>query len=246
VTILNEAQDKQNSFTISNKALILEKLTLMAHKSALINVMPAADTRSGFITTITKVLPQKNVFAIDMHTDDDLNRRLKISRGLIFTCTLDGVLVRFQVGGLTPATLGGQPVFAVPLPNALYWRQRRSFPRALIPKTIPMICTMRLPGLNPHKLLVLDISRTGFSVLSQNQLTASAIQIGPVCQECQFSVPETLRNLFAAELCHVQEIGRTGISRNFKLGLRFVTTSDDFQTGLDDLLPKLLNKQDVF
>jgi flagellar brake protein len=241
----NDIPDDHSSYTITRKTHIIERLMQMERLSVLINVKPTRATRNGFMTSITKVLPDKNLFAIEVSADAELNLALKNSGELVFTATVEGVPARFKAPGLTPAKLGGNLVFAVAIPKSLYWRQRRRSYRLPIPHATPITCTIPLPDLKAHKFQVLDISQTGFSLLNENQRAANALDIGQVFQGCQFSWPAALRDSFTAELCRTEVVGSSGVFRSFKLGFRFTKMTSAFEKGIQNLLHDLaqLKKQ---
>ena len=235
------------SFTITRRENIIEKLAHIEKLSVLIDVKPTAVEGDAVITThISKILPDKNLFAIDVSADAELNLALKNGGELVFSATINGVAARFKTPGLTPATLGGKPVFAVSIPESLYWRERRRSYRMPIPPAEPIICTLLLPGgLHIDKFQVLDISLTGFSVLDENQLVAGKLAIGHVLQGCQFSLPVARRtpfnpkDPFNAKLCRTEVVGSNGKLRSFKLGFRFEKMTPAFEKGIRDLLQVL-------
>ncbi|WNV05734.1 flagellar brake protein [Candidatus Methylospira mobilis] len=241
----NITQDADSAaFTITRKENIVERLALMQTQSVFLNVKPVSAADNCVITTIiTKILPDKNLFAIDVSADAALNEAIKTGGQLQFSATVNGVAVRFNTSSVTPATLAGHPVFAAPIPTSLYWRERRRSYRMPIPLVKPITCTMLLPGLNLDKFPVLDISQTGFALLDENQLVMSAVQVGHVFQGCQFSKPLVSKEPFVAKLCRTEEVGRNGKLRSFKLGLRFEKMSSALENDIKKLLQELTQKR---
>ncbi|QFY44731.1 hypothetical protein F6R98_20600 [Candidatus Methylospira mobilis] len=236
----NDTPDDHASYTITRRTHIVERLMQMARLAVLINVKPTRAATSGFMTTITKVLPDKNLFAIEVSANEELNKSLKNVGELVFTATVEGVPARFKAPGLTPASLGGNLVFAVTIPKSLYWRQRRRSYRLAIPLATPITCTVPLTDSKSHKFPVLDISQTGFSLLNENQRAASnLLDIGQVLQGCQFSWPASLKDPFTAELCRSEVVGSNGVFRSFKLGFRFTKMTPAFEKGIQNLLHEL-------
>ena len=235
----NDTQTKPASYTITRRADIIERLAHMQKLSALINVKPTATDGNGFVTTIAKILPDKNLFAIDISEDAALNRALETCDELLFTATLDGIPASFKAQGLSPATLDGNPVFAAPIPKSLYWQQQRSAYRLPIPPATPMACTLLLPDLNAHPFPVLNVSQTGFSIFDQNPCVANTIKIDHVFQGCYFLGPSAFDDTFTAELCRTAEVSANGKVCGSMLGLLFVETTHDFDKGIQDLLYEL-------
>jgi c-di-GMP-binding flagellar brake protein YcgR len=236
-----DTQGGNTSFTLTRSESIIERLALMQKLAVMIYVKPATEQGDGVMTTlITKILPEKNLLAIDVSADAALNLALENCGELVFTATVDGVAARFNAPKLTRATLGGKPAFAIPIPASLFWRERRRSHRLPVPPaTPPMTCSLLLPGLNLDKFPVLDMSLTGFSLLDENQLVVGTITVGHSFQGCQFSKPAGLKDPFNAKLCRTEEVGRNGTLRSFKLGFRFEKMTPAFEKGLRDLLSVL-------
>jgi c-di-GMP-binding flagellar brake protein YcgR len=242
----NTQDNNAAPYTLTRSENIIEKLTYMQKLAVMIYVKPADATGNGVMSTIiTRVLPNKNLLAIDMSADHELNQALQNSGALHFSATVDGVAVHFKAPKLIPATLGGKPVFAVPIPHSLYWRERRRSHRLSIPPSTPIACSMLLPGLNLDKFPVLDLSMTGFAVLDEGQLIINAINIGHIVTGCQFSRPVGLKDHFHARLCRKEEVGRNGTLRSFKMGFSFEKRTPVFEKGLRELLGILSKNREI-
>jgi c-di-GMP-binding flagellar brake protein YcgR len=241
----NNTPVEHASYILTSRTQIIDRLMTMARPSVSINVNPADTAGGGFITSITRVLPDKNIFTIDVSPDAEMNLALKKCSELVFTASVEGIPARFKASGLTSATLGGTPVFAIAIPTSLYWRQRRGFYRLSIPPAMSIICTIPLPDLHEQKFRLLDISQSGFSISTENQRAADAMEVGQFFQECRFSRPGVLNASFTAELCRSRMVDGSGAFRSFQLGLRFVDTTHAFEKGIQDLLFELthLKKQ---
>jgi flagellar brake protein len=235
----NDNDDDHASYTITRRTQIIDTLMQMERQSVLINVKPVSGAEKGLMTTITRILPDKNLFSIDVSADAQLNHALENCGEVLFTATVNGVPTRFNVPGLTPATLGGHPVFAVSIPVLLYWRQRRRAYRLPIPLATPITCTLPVPGLSEQKFRLLDISQLGFLVLNENQRAGNVVDVGQFFSGCQFSWPATLKDPFSAELCRSEAVGSSGIFRSFKHGFRIIKMTPAFEKGIQDLLFEL-------
>jgi len=236
----NFTLDDHASYTITRRTHIVERLTQLMRMAVLVHVKPSRTNGGGFMTTITKVLPDKNLFAMEISANEELNHKLKNCGELVFTATVEGIPARFKASRLIPAKLGGNLVFAVAIPESLYWRQRRRSSRLAIPLTTPMSCAIPLAASKIHTLQVLDISLTGFSLLNEYQQAGSeTLDLGRVFPGCRFSWPAQLNAPFSAKLCRIEVIGSNGIYRSFKLGFKFKEITLAFEKGLHDLRHEL-------
>jgi flagellar brake protein len=239
----NDTQAESASFTISRRVQVIEKLRQMKQLSVLINVTPAANPQNGFVTTIAEILPEKNIFAIDVSADAGLNHVLESSGELLFSATVDGVPARFKAARLISATLDSAPVFAVDIPATLYWQQKRRSYRMSIPPSIRMLCSLRLPDSSILELQVLNVSQTGFGVLDAHLLVTRTLKAGHVFRDCRFLGSTGPDDTFTAELRRTGETGTSGKPPNPEIGLRFVETTRGFDKEIQDFLHELAREK---
>ncbi|WNV04518.1 flagellar brake protein [Candidatus Methylospira mobilis] len=236
----NHTSDDHASYTITRRTHVVDQLMQMERLAVLIHVKPSFTESGGFMTTITKVLPAKNLFTIEISTNEELNNSLINCEELVFSTSVEGIPARFKTSKLSPATLGGKPVFAVVIPKSLYWRQRRQAYRSAIPPVVRMTCTIALTDSKTHTFQVLDISLTGFSLLHEYHKDASkTLEIGQVFQGCRFSWPSSLNTPFTAKLCRTEVADSNGVFRRFKLGFHFADTTLAFEKDIQDLQHEL-------
>ncbi|WNV05735.1 flagellar regulator YcgR PilZN domain-containing protein [Candidatus Methylospira mobilis] len=224
----------------------------MAQTSVLINVAPTHSPNMGFMTTIVTVLTAKNLFAIDISKNEALNEALQASDELLFTTTLDGIAVRFKAQSLSAATLNGSAVFAIPIPDSLYWKQQRNSYRAPIPFARPLICIVQLSDSSMQRFPVLNISQTGFSFMDKDKLVKEEVEIGQILRKCRFSRPSaaadpfsddddpfSAKDVFSAKICRLTEVSSDGRAQGLIVGLNFAETTRRFDMGIQNYLHEL-------
>ena len=225
------------SYTITRQTHIIELLMHMQKQSALIYVKPAAGAENGFMSSIIRILPDKNILAMEVSTDSQLNIALKNSGEILFSATVNGVVARFNAPALNTATLGGNLVFALPIPKSLYWQQRRHAYRMPIPLATPITCIIPLTDSNAHRFTVSNVSLTGILVFDENQFVAGTIEIGRAFHGCHFIGLSGIKDSFSLELRRISEVDAYGTARSGTvLGLHFVNTTFGFDKKIQDLL----------
>jgi len=247
-----DTQTDTESYTITRKSYIIERLQLMAQTSVLINVAPTRSPNMGFMTTIVTVLTAKNLFAIDISKNEALNEALQASDELLFTTTLDGIAVRFKAQSLSAATLNGNSVFAIPIPDSLYWKQQRNSYRAPIPFAKPLVCIVQLSDASMQTFPVLNISQTGFSFKDKDELVKDEFEIGQILRRCRFSRPSaaavqfsdddnyfSAKDVFSAKVCRITEAGADGRDQGLIVGLNFSETTRRFDLEIQNFLHEL-------
>lgn len=195
--------------------------------------------KRAFLTTLSNILLNKDLCMFDMGSAQGLSQELNSCGEILFNATVDGIPIRFKARGMRISMLNGHLMFAVSIPKSLYWRERRGARRYPIPLETPIACLISLPGLNPLKFPVLNISETGFCLLDENQYAADTVKAGHIFQGCRFSnPPELAKEPFSAEL-HTGVAGTNGVFLSVRLGMRFVNPSSTFLRNLRGLLDAL-------
>jgi c-di-GMP-binding flagellar brake protein YcgR len=226
------------SHTLKGKNEILEKLRMMEKQQTLLTAT-AAGNQSGFLTTIIKVLPDKDLLAIDTSANESLNRTLIDAESVEVYGRVDGVYTRFTVKGLRSAVLNGRGVLAVPLPDALYWLQRRRYYRVTVPYSMPLKCQIPT-ALDPvAEFEVLNLCLEGLAIQAKTGQLDASIEIGSVLEGCAL-LPNLSTEHFALEVRYVLPT-TTGLTERpaLQLGFSLHGYSRAFEVQLQKLLFEL-------
>ncbi len=183
-----ESTEEHAGYTLRGIGDIIEKFRLMQRKRCLVTAHHQ-DSKINLVTAIVEVLPDKQLVVFDVSANEALNRRFAEAEQVVFTAQVEGVKSRFSVDKLTEAVLHGQPVFAAPIPEALYWHQQRKFYRVAIPLSLPVKCQLPVEG---HRIEfgVYDLSIGGLALYDKHGRIGAAIEIGFLLEDCTLSIPD--------------------------------------------------------
>lgn len=226
------------SYTLTGKGEILEKLRMMEKQRILLKAT-AAGSNSGFLTAIIKILPDKGLLAIDASADESLNKHFLEAGKVIFSCRVDGIDACFSVEQLKAATINGQPVFAAPMPDSLYWLQRRRYFRAAVPHSMGLKCHIPRKGEADVELDVLNISLEGVALLDKSDQIAADLELGHRFENCLL-LPHLAGERLMLEV-RGREITTTGLTNRpaLRLGCQLIGQGRGFQVQIQKLLYEL-------
>ncbi|BBL75274.1 flagellar brake protein [Methylomagnum ishizawai] len=182
-----ESIEDHVGYTLRGQGEILEKLRLMQRKRCLVTAHHQ-DSKANLVTAIVEILPERGWIVFDMGSNEAVNRQFAKARPLVFMAQVEGVRSQFVVEGLTETTWRGEPVFAAPLPQSLFWHQQREFYRVAIPLAMPVKCRVGLEG-GAVEFGVYDLSLSGLSLSDKNARIGAALEVGHTLEACKLSIP---------------------------------------------------------
>ncbi|MCD2450034.1 flagellar brake protein [Methylicorpusculum oleiharenae] len=158
--------ENEIAYLLKGKQQIISNLTLLLKQKTLITVQ--FGNNESFITTLIEIDPEKGILFFDYGPKDYLNKQLPLSTDIEFKCNFSGIRVRFEGKKIKPVKLIGEVVFAMPLPEKLFWFQRRRFYRVKSPLSKQSFVNLSLETEEILKLRVYDLSISGVSFLDDN------------------------------------------------------------------------------
>ncbi|QSA98921.1 flagellar brake protein [Methylococcus sp. EFPC2] len=225
--------DLIKGYTLFGKGEILEKLRIIETRRILLS-SSVAGSNTGFLTLIVKILPEKGLMAVDTSANEGLNRSLVDAEEVSFACRVDGIEARFSVGRVKEASINGQDVFAVPLPDRLYWLQRRRCYRAYVPQAMRVTCHIPLAGREPAELEVLDISLDGLGLSGFSEQFSAEPEVGQRFENCLL-LPRLAGEPATIEI-RSKLATTVGHRPAFRLGCSMSSRSRGFQVQIQKLL----------
>lgn len=238
MTQTDQKEQLFDTYTLTGKGEILEKLRMMEKHKILLTALASGES-SGFLTTIVKVCPEKGLLALDPSANKSLNNRLLGADGVSFTAQVNGVTSRFSVSKIGEATLNGQSVFAVPIPESLFWLQRRRFYRVPIPYSMIVKCQIPLEGGEIGEFGVSNLSLRGLALIDRSDRIGRSIEIGHVFQNCRLDLPIFGAEQFALELRNKLETAADVHHTGLRLGFAFHGISRNFEIHMQKFMYEL-------
>ena len=193
--------------------LITKKCLISAH---------FGDENSSFITAIVNLDNKTKVLQLDCAPTDALNKRLLNAHNVMFRTEVEGVKVSFRGKQIKKIKADGHWVLSMPIPESIYWLQRRKFYRVKIPLShTASYCQLhfQIGDLDITETFNLsDLSITGFSFLNPNPDWRAYLQTATTFTDCtihlqnggQATIDFEIKNCTPIRMNHSETYDRIG------------------------------------
>jgi c-di-GMP-binding flagellar brake protein YcgR len=134
--------DNDDSAMLHNKAMILNNLSLLMKNKCMISADLGG--KESVLTAIIAVNHKENAIILDYGSSEHLNKRLLTHSHVKFSTVFNGIQVAFNADKVTKVKYQREDAFQIPIPNSLYWYNRREYYRVNVPIMNPGICEVTL------------------------------------------------------------------------------------------------------
>ncbi|MBD9363623.1 flagellar brake protein [Methylomonas fluvii] len=124
----------ENDYAIFSPKQIVNYLTEIQQRNCILSARYGADNQA-FLTAIVQIDLKHNTLAIDIAPTQELTDRLLLNKCAHFFTQVDGIDAAFQGVNIKLAQSEHGAVLTMPLPDRLYWRQRRNYYRVKVPQS---------------------------------------------------------------------------------------------------------------
>lgn len=144
-----------------------------------------------FLTAILEIDEANNAIIFDYGPKETLNQQLLKATRVVFQADFAGIKSSFK-GDMVKQTLyNGEPAFAMPIPESIFWMQRREYFRVISPSSKSGYCQLILEDREPSNLKLYDLSLTGFSILNTSNEISGLLVLGAKFERCRLVLPGT-------------------------------------------------------
>ncbi len=135
-----------DSAMIRNKALIINNLLVLSKQRCMITA--ALGGKDTMLTAIVHVNKKTGQVIIDTSPSKVFNEKILMTKNVGFAAIFNGVQVAFSGSKIEKTKHAGYDSFIMPLPDSLYWFDRRNAYRIKTPIVNRAVCKIRLvaPG----------------------------------------------------------------------------------------------------
>ncbi len=154
-----------SSFSIYSPRQIVHNLSILIKNKCLLSVR-FGEGKAFFLTAILEIDEANNSIVFDYGPKEVLNQQLLKATRITFEADFSGIKASFKGSMLEQILYNGEPAFSMPIPESIFWMQRREFFRIKSPRSKGSYCQLVLEDHESVNLMLYDISLTGFSVLN--------------------------------------------------------------------------------
>jgi len=159
----------ESNYIVRNPRLILGYLDDLIQKKCLISAHFGVK-KSSFLTTIVELDKKNRALLLDCGPTTALDEELLASEKVLFRSDYEGIKVSFKGEAIRKIKKNNVWSFAMPVPQAIFWMQRRQFYRVKVPLSHQgsycRIDFMTGDADNIALLPVIDLSISGVALLN--------------------------------------------------------------------------------
>ncbi len=233
-------------YYIKNPKQIVSKLKLLTTHNCLLSAH-FGDKDESFITTILDIDADNKRVYLDYGPAEYLNKSLLTADKFEFRTELNGVKVAFSGLKIVRSKLKGQTVFALTLPESIFWRERRRSYRVKVPHfhdsfiSIPLLITHDDGETeNPvFRFKLYDLGISGCAFINENKNLARHLVRHTKLESCQLYLQGTLLENIHITLCHTCVLEDKKAEFSQRIGCHF----DNIRAGYESAIQRYM--QDI-
>ena len=212
-----------SSYAILNQRQISSHLFLLIKNKCLLSVSIETSGET-YITTLLSINEKNHTLVLDYGPNEHLNHHISIAREVRFDTQYRGIKVWFTGAMLKKTTHNRQPAFVMPLPNTLFWMERRDYYRVKMPLSNLSYCHLIGKDSEPINIRVYDLSLSGFSTLDDHKEVFDQM-ISETLFQGKLMFLDADEDVVSFEVCYNQITNPNKLQQVHKIGCKFIQMS---------------------
>lgn len=229
-----------SSFSVYNPRQIIHNLSILIKNKCLLSVR-FGEGNAFFLTAILEIDEANNAIIFDYGPKEALNQQLLKATRITFQADFSGIKSSFKGSRLEPILYDGEPAFTMPIPESIFWMQRREYFRIKSPRSKSSYCQLIREDQEPVKLLLYDISLTGFSVLNTSTEVSDLLVSGAQFEQCKLVLTGAGEDTISFKVCNKLIINPDKIAalKIQKIGCLFTKITPVFESTVQRYITQL-------
>jgi c-di-GMP-binding flagellar brake protein YcgR len=163
----------ETDYLVTLPKQVVKHLTDLMAKKCIITAQ-FGENNVSFLTVLVEIDEKNKEILLDSAPSEQLNQQLLNAVKVLFRTECEGIKVSFRGHKIRKVLKDGSPMLAMPLPDAVFWLQRRDYYRVKIPLfhngsfcriTLGFENSEGKPYTETYDFKLLDLSIRGFSIL---------------------------------------------------------------------------------
>lgn len=199
------------------------------------------EDKAFFLTAILEIDQEKNALIFDCGPKETLNEQLLKATKPTFDAFFLGVKASFKGSNINQTSYNGNLAFTMPIPESIFWMQRREYFRVKSPRSKSSSCLLTLENHEPVKLMLYDICLMGFSVLNTSAEISGLLALEAQFEHCKLSLSGIGEDTISFKVCSKVIINpdKIVVLKIQKIGCLFTRISPAFETSVQRYINQL-------
>jgi c-di-GMP-binding flagellar brake protein YcgR len=239
--------EKESDYLVRSAKLVFGHLSDLIKKKCIISAHFGEHNQS-FLTTIIDLDQKTNLITLDVAPTELLNKQLLSSAKVLFRTEYEGIKVSFRGKAIKKSQSDGHPVFAMPIPDAIFWMQRRQFYRVKVPlshknSTCEINFTIEneegIAEIQAKTFTLADISLSGFSFLNPYPKLTDSLQPDTVIDECALYLNDGSRASIGFVVKGICNVRASATTYQQRIGCRFTHVPQVFENNIQRYMQEI-------
>lgn len=239
--------ENESDYLVRNAKLVFGHLSDLIKKKCIVSAH-FGEHKQSFLTTIIDLDPKANLITLDVAPTELLNRQLLNAAKVLFRTEYEGIKVSFRGKSIRKSQSDGHPVFAMPIPDAIFWMQRRQFYRVKVPLSHKnSLCEIKLGTENEDggtdsqtkAFNLSDLSISGFSFLSPDTKLADFLLPDTEFKECVLSLNNGSQAHVGFVIKNVTNVRSSPTSYQHRIGCKLTDVPPAFESHIQRYMQEI-------
>lgn len=234
----------ESDYIVKAPKAVLGHFNDLINKKCLISAH-FGDRNASFLTTIVEIDPKKKTLHLDCGPSEALDNQLLSSDKVLFRTEYNGIKVSFSAKNIKKTKADGEAVFAMPLPDSIFWMQRRQYYRIKIPFShTSSYCTLNFKSdtddnVETVRFLLSDLSITGFSFLNPDPKWAERLQPDIEFDSCTLHLNNGNQASVAFVIKNNVKVRNSTLTLQDRIGCLFNSLPANFETSIQRYMQEI-------
>ena len=238
----------ESDYLVKNAKMVFNHFNELITKKCLISAH-FGDRNTSFLTTITGLDSKNKVINLDCGPSEKLDEQLLSSSKVLFRTEVDGIKVSFSGKNIKKINTDGDWVLSMPIPDTIFWLQRRQFYRVKIPLSHNhSYCRLTLKiddETETETFQLYDLSITGFSFLNSNPRWSDQLQPDSEFINCVLHLNNGNQASVGFVIKNNVEIRANSLDARDKIGCLLHPLTPSFETSIQRYMQEIELQQKI-
>ncbi|MCQ8102918.1 flagellar brake protein [Methylomonas sp. SURF-2] len=234
----------QSDYIVKNAKMVLNHFHELVSKKCLISAH-FGDRNTSFLTTIVELDPKKKLLQLDCGPSETVDNQLLAADKVLFRTEYNGIKVSFSAKNIQKIQAGGESVLSMPIPDSIFWMQRRQYYRVKIPFSHGgSYCQLNFKSeaddsQETVRFQLYDLSMTGVAFLNPDPKWAERLQ--PDCQfvDCSLHLNNGNHAVVAFVIKNNVKVRGGTLTPQDKIGCLFQGMPTNFETSIQRYMQEI-------